>query len=116
MACARQRDAHPDKESARFPSRILPAYWKLTVDVIPSAIFLYETADFVEAMGPATDLVAGNEFDDGGVLAGPFASPYVKAEPLRFAGIVEIERRRARVRVPGGEQVVRQAQGVGAVA
>jgi hypothetical protein len=63
-----------------------------------------EAAALVQAHGTSADAVAGDELDLGRVGPGDPVAAHLQAQPLGTG--LEVERRRAMHRMPGGEQVV----------
>src|SRR6185436_11750922 len=74
----------------------------------------HEAARLVQPLSAAALLAAGDELDDGAVGALVPGAPHLEPEPAQ-AGF-EVDRRRARRRMPGVEQVAPQLAHEGAVA
>src|SRR5690606_21443207 len=85
------------------------------IQVEPAPVPKLEAAEFVQPRGPPALAVAGNEFDCGvsGVLLSVL--PDLQAQPFQV-GRVRIQPGRARMGMPGVEQVLQLVEHEGAVA
>jgi CheY-like chemotaxis protein len=85
------------------------------VEVVPAPLFAQKAALLAQAPGAAADAAKGDELDAGFVTR-LGARHDLQSQPFRLRPMRQVEHRRPRRGMPGGEQVVFTAQHIGAVA
>lgn len=73
----------------------------LAIDVKPAPVLTYKSAGLMQPVGATTNLVAGDKFNDGFVLALLLMAFDGQANPVERGFFVKVERRWPCAGVPG---------------